>query len=169
MEEPTKVKLNLACGKMYLPGWINIDNKSMYDGNMKVDIEADILNLQWEKGTVDEIFLCHFLMYVHLTKLPDLLARWYDWLKPDGFITITTGDIKKIAKYILEHNDPEELNTRYGVRQLYGWETTAGHKWAWCFETLEPILREVGFKNIQVIASELHYDPIRDTCLTASK
>ena len=54
------MKLNLASGQMYLEGYINIDNASMYGGNMSVDKQADIFTLEWENNTVDEILLSHF-------------------------------------------------------------------------------------------------------------
>ena len=47
------MKLNLASGQMYLDGYINIDNKSMYYGNMKVDKEADVFTLECENNTVE--------------------------------------------------------------------------------------------------------------------
>ena len=58
------MKLNLASGQMYLDGYINIDNMSMYNGSMKVDKQADIFTLDWEDNTVDEIILSHFAMYI---------------------------------------------------------------------------------------------------------
>ena len=58
------MKLNLASGQMYLDGYINVDNKSMYHGNMKVDKEADVFTLEWENNTVEEIILSHFEMYI---------------------------------------------------------------------------------------------------------
>ena len=40
------MKLNLASGQMYLEGYINVDNQSMYHGNMNVDKVADIFELE---------------------------------------------------------------------------------------------------------------------------
>ena len=57
------MKLNLASGQMYLEGYINVDNQSMYHGNMNVDKVADIFELEWEDNTVDEIILSHFAMH----------------------------------------------------------------------------------------------------------
>jgi predicted SAM-dependent methyltransferase len=75
---------------------------SMYNGNMKVDKQADIFTLEWEDNTVDEIILSHFAMYIELNQMPYLLKRWYGWLKPGRKIIIETGNVKAIAKYILE-------------------------------------------------------------------
>ena len=94
------MKLNLASGQMYLEGYINIDNASMYGGNMSVDKQADVFTLEWENNTVDEILLSHFAMYIPLQEMPVLLKRWYKWLKPGGKILIETGNVKAIAKEI---------------------------------------------------------------------
>jgi predicted SAM-dependent methyltransferase len=126
------MKLNLASGHMYLEGYINIDNKSMYHGNMMVDKEADIFTLEWEDNTVDEIILSHFAMYIPYQEMEILLKRWLGWLKEGGKLIIETGNVKSIAQHILNNNDPSEINSSNGVMQLFGWETTAGHKWAWC-------------------------------------
>ena len=67
------MKLNLASGQMYLEGYINIDNMSMYDGSMKVDKQADIFTLEWEDNTVDEIILSHFKLE-HFSRALDALS-----------------------------------------------------------------------------------------------
>jgi predicted SAM-dependent methyltransferase len=109
------MKLNLASGQMYLEGYINIDNKSMYHGNMKIDKEADVFELEWEKDSVDEIVLSHFAMYIGYNDMGLLLKKWYSWLKKDGRIIIETGNVKAVAKHILESNIPAEINGSNGV------------------------------------------------------
>ena len=163
------MKLNLASGKMYLEGYINIDNMSMYDGNMKVDKQADIFTLEWEDNTVDEIILSHFAMYIELNQMNQLLKKWYGWLKDGGKIIIETGDVKAISKYILETDDPDLINGSNGVMQLFGWESTKGHKWAWCEQTLGMSLFEAGFKDIKTGRGYFHNNPIRDFLIIGIK
>jgi hypothetical protein len=163
------MKLNLASGQMYLDGYINIDNLSMYHGNMKVDQQADIFNLEWENNTVEEIILSHFAMYIGFKEMEILLRRWYGWLKKDGKIIIETGNVKSIAKHILDNNDPYEINSSNGVMQLFGWETTAGHKWAWCPETLGQLMINVGFKDIEAGDGYFHNNPKRDFLIVGTK
>ena len=67
------MKLNLASGQDYREGYINIDNKSMYHGYMEVDHEADVLTMDWEENTVEEILLSHFAMYIGLHEMQPLL------------------------------------------------------------------------------------------------
>ena len=163
------VKLNLASGQQYIDGYINIDNKSMYQGNMQVDREGDIFTLEWEDNSVDEILLSHFAMYIGLEEMPILLKRWYGWLKEGGKIIIETGNVKSIAKYILDNNDPDLINSSNGVMQLFGWQSTAGHKWAWCPETLAWELHKVGFKDLEAGGGHFHSNPERDFLIIGYK
>jgi len=163
------MKLNLASGQMYLDGYINIDNQSMYNGSMKVDKQADLFTLEWEENTVDEILLSHFAMYIGLEEMPILLKRWYSWLRQEGEIRIETGNVKSIAKFILENDNPELINSANGVMQLFGWQTTAGHKWAWCPETLADQLHLAGFKDIRYGDGVYHENPKRDFIILGNK
>ncbi len=162
-------KLNLASGMMYRSGYINIDDFSQYAGRMKADKMEDVKTLEWEDNSVEEIFVSHFAMYIHVLEMPILLKRWYGWLEKGGKIIIETGDLKKIAQNILNSNDPEVINGTNGVMQLYGWETTAGHKWAWCYETLAPLLFEAGFKEVGWTYGGTHENMERDITITAIK
>ena len=67
------MKLNLGSGSKRIPGYLNIDNASMYSGNMKIDINADIFTLHQENNTVEEIILSHFAMYINLKEMEMLL------------------------------------------------------------------------------------------------
>lgn len=163
------MKLNLASGQHYIPGYINIDNKSMYYGNMRIDKEADVFTLEWEDNTVDEIVLSHFAMYIGFKEMQVLLNRWHGWLKDEGKIIIETGNVKSIAKHILENNNPDEINNSNGVMQLFGWETTEGHKWAWCPETLGDLLFKAGFKEVEVGDGHFHNNPKRDFLIVGTK
>lgn len=162
------IKLNLASGQMYIDGYVNIDDQSMYSDS-KVDMKANIFSLRWPKGSVDEILLSHFMMYIHPDKAPLLLKRWFGWMKSGGIMIIETGDVKKIAKNILESSDANFINGDSGVSQLFGWGNTKGHKWAWCKETLELLLRDAGFIIVSSGNEGLHKRPDRDFNIICKK
>lgn len=166
MEET--IKLNLACGNDYREGYINIDNQSMFNG--KVDRRADVKGtLRFKKGSVSEILLLHFMMYITPEELPRLLDRWYGWLAHNGRLVIETGDLKKIAKTISLSDDPEIINGTNGVMQLFGINETKGHTWAWCYETLEPFFMKANFHNISRQDGGTHNRPERDITIVARK
>ena len=167
MEETTKVRLNLASGAMYLDGWENIDNKSQYNGNFSVDKDADIFILEYPENSVDEILLSHFAMYMTPKEMKVQALKWHTWLKIGGKLTIETSDIKKMAVQIISCENPDALNEI--IKGLYGEDTTIGHKWTWCRETLINILSEVGFKNFSTENGGLHGKPERDITIIAIK
>lgn len=154
---------------MYLEGYINIDNKSMYEGDMKVDREADILDLEWEEDSVDEILVVHFFMYIQRKDAIKYLKRWHSWLNPTGRIIIESGNVLSIARNLLNAETVEELEGDYGIKQLYGWDTTTGHKWAWCPKTMEHAMKAAGFKNITSVAGGYHQNLDRDFTTYGSK
>jgi hypothetical protein len=163
------MKLNLASGQMYLDGYINIDNQSMYHGDMKIDHVADVFTLEWENNTVEEIILSHFAMYIPYQQMSVLLKRWNGWLKKDGRLIIETGNVKNIAQFIVNNEDPDLINGPNGVMQLFGWETTAGHKWAWCPETLSQLMYNTGYHDIQVGEGYFHNNKTRDFLIVGIK
>jgi len=165
MEKVTKI--NLACGNDYREGYLNIDNQSMFQG--KIDRKANIFTLKWKENSLDEILLLHFAMYIDSLEMPLLLRKWNSWLKTGGKLIIETGDLKKIAGTIYQSTEPETINGTNGVMQLFGWANMRGHKWAWCYETLEPLLRQAGFTSISREDGGTHNRPERDITITAIK
>lgn len=167
MEKPTK--LNLASGEDYREGYINIDNGSMMSRKDGLDMLADIFTLEWPSDSVEEILLSHFAMYIHISVMPTVLKRWHTWLKKDGVLIIETGDMKKIARTVIDSTDPKIINGTNGVIQLFGWGHTVGHVWVWCEDTLRPLLEEVGFEITSVIDGGLHNRAERDFTIIAKK
>jgi len=165
--ETTPKKINLGSGKDYRDGYTNVDNLSMWKG--MVDVNADLKMLKYEGGDLDEILASHIAMYIDTIEMPILLKRWLGWLKEGGKLVIETGDLKKVAKIIAYSEKPEEINGTNGVMQLFGWAETKGHTWAWCYETLEPLLLATGFKKIERIDGGYHNRPERDITITAWK
>jgi len=168
-------KLNLACGKLYLDGYINIDNKSQYP-DCKVDIDADVFTLEFEENTIDEIIVSHFAMYImggqdsvdNPNQMRQQLTKWYSWIRPGGRIVMETANIKKVAEFILQCNDPWDLQSSKGLKQIFGWDNTYGHKWAWCPEILKPLFEEVGFKNVDIYEAMFH-SKSRDFIISGDK
>jgi len=158
MEKATKV--NLASGRMYMKGYLNVDNLSMNPGQ-KVDKKADVLKVSFKASQFNEVLVCHFLMYVTPSEARKLFKRCYKWLKPKGELIIETSDALRIAEMIL--SDPERVD------QMFGYGATAGHKWSWTAKTLKPLLKEAGFKRVVVSKGGLHNRPDRDITLICTK
>jgi predicted SAM-dependent methyltransferase len=169
MEE---VRLNLGCGNNYIPGMINIDNKSQYGGTFEVDQEADIFTLKWKNNSVNEILLNHVAMYIGLEEMPILLKRWHGWLKKGGRILLETGNLIEVCRHILSTNSLKEINGNDGVAQLFGHEFESGNlyaKWAWTPQTMDYMFKQAGFKNIKVGPGFFHRNPKRDFLIMGIK
>lgn len=162
-----KTCLNLGCGNDYREGWINIDNQSQFQG--KIDKKADFMTLKWKNNSVDEILANHIAMYITLEEMPKILKRWYGWLKKGGELTLETGNLYSICKQIIQAKTLGDLNGRDGVGQLFGLENTAGHKWCYTPETMIHLLKETGFKKIEVFPGFFHNNPARDFLIIANK
>lgn len=161
------IKLNLASGKDYREGYVNVDDLSMSEN--ECDLQADIKEMTWEYGTVDEILLSHFMMYVDTFEAPVLFNKFWRWLKPGGKLIIVTGDLKKVAQNILDSDNPSIINGTNGAMQLFGWANTKGHTWAWCYETLAPLLKDAGFEMAEVLHNSWKGRADRDITLTLIK
>lgn len=151
------MKLNLASGNMYLEGYVNIDDCSM--PTERVDMKADIFELIYKSRCIEDILVCHFMMYVdsHMARI--LFQRWFDWLIHGGILIIETGDFNKIIKKPMSE----------ALVYLFGWEETKGHKWSWSEDSLISLLKAVGFDIVKVSDGGFHNRPDRDITIIAKK
>ena len=165
MEKITEIKYNLACGKDYREGYINVDNGSMFTS--KVDIDADLNEFSISREEADTILVSHFVMYLTPQNAITLFERWNFGLKKGGQLILEMQDLKKLAKTILESKEASEINNQ--VVQFYGAGATRGHVWTWCEETLTPLLKYSGFTNIERFEGGLKNRLDRDFTLIATK
>lgn len=159
--------LNLGCGRDFRKSGegvrcFNIDNKQMYHGDFKVDIDADVFDLEWEDDTVDFILVNHFIQYVTPEKMEVLLKRWLGWLKEGGSIYIEAGDILNVCRNILNAKTVEELQGKDCIMQLYGIDDNIWNKWAWCPASLTSLMDKIGFKSLFTGGGYFHHNPNRD-------
>lgn len=156
------IGINIASGKEYRKGWINVDNKQMYHGEFEVDIEADVFDFDYVNNTVDVILVNHFIQYVTPDKMDILLRRWYGWLKDGGSIYIEAGNILRVCEYILKSRTIEELHGKNGIMQLYGIDDNIWNKWAWCPASLTQAMDKAGFRELFTGNGHFHVNPERD-------
>lgn len=138
------IKLNLASGKEYFEGFINIDNGSMFPDS-KLDININIFDLDYAENSISHIRLSHFVMYTRPHELKSLLQKFHSWLEIGGKMEIETADIKKICEAV---NDADlEKSYSHGLINLFGTETTSPHRWGWSPDTLMFVLYDAGFRE----------------------
>jgi predicted SAM-dependent methyltransferase len=118
-----KLKLNLGCGSLRPPGWINTDsslnanlqkipligksitkqfNKVEYGDTNMVYMN---LNKQWryKNNTVDIVYASHLFEHLTLRSASLFLKESYRCLKPGGTIRIVVPDLYKICKKYIQN------------------------------------------------------------------
>ena len=84
------MKLNLGCGGTKLEGWVNIDRNPGYEP----DVIADVRQLPFSDGEVEEIFASHILE--HFGYEENVLGEWSRVLCPGGRITVIVPDVESV-------------------------------------------------------------------------
>ncbi|HDR9474544.1 class I SAM-dependent methyltransferase [Burkholderia multivorans] len=75
------LKVNLGCGHIAMPEYINIDAREIPG----VDVVADVGGLPFDEGSVDEVFSSHLIEHFPQEELRRrLLPHWRSMLKPGG-------------------------------------------------------------------------------------
>ncbi len=105
-------------------------------------IEADIETLQFPDSSFDAIFCSSAI--VLFANIPTLLKRWYDWLKPGGFITFScyaetsfmTPTIRQVCEQVHQINLPN-------LHEPVGSEEKCHH-----------LLEAAGFSSINIITEQ---------------
>ena len=135
-------KLHLGCGKIRLPGYINVD---ILPGPA-VDCEADLRNLPYEAASADLIYSCAAIEHFGRREWIGVLEEWARVLKPGGLLRLSTSDFDSaVERYLERRNLPELLGLLIGgQKDSYDW-----HGMIFNFETLADGLRQAGFENVR--------------------
>ncbi len=98
------MKLNLGCGPIHLPGWINIDHEPKHNP----DIQLDVLNLaeHFEENSAGLVFGCHFLEHLEFPAgIEKCLGAILRVLKPGGVLRLVVPDLMKVARLYVGGDD----------------------------------------------------------------
>ena len=139
------VMLNLGCGGMTLPCFINIDATS----DWHIHYVRSVTNLRpFTNNSVDLIYVSHCLEHIQHHQVQSVLAEWYRVLRPDGILRLGVPDFNQLLKvYRLSGDDVEAIQ---GV--LMGGQTYAlnAHYTSFTCESLTKRLKDVGFREVRV-------------------
>ena len=154
--EPAKVeqarqgaglRLNLGCGHVPLPGYLNVDRRALPG----VDVVAEVDQLPFAKGELAEICSAHLLEHFPLEQLRrELLPYWVSLLRADGVFRAIVPDGANMARAFASQEYSFE-----NLRQVtFGGQDYDGdfHYNMFSTETLSELLREAGFTRIDVVA-----------------
>ncbi len=144
-----EVKLNLGCGKRYIPGFIHVD----LDDFPHIDYKSDVSDLSmFGDDSVDLIYSSHTLEYFDRVDVVNVLREWRRVLKPGGTVRIAVPDFEALAKVYAQYKDLNKI-----IGPLYGRiavKTPGGdkkfyHKTVYDFTALKTVLESCGFRNVR--------------------
>jgi glycosyltransferase involved in cell wall biosynthesis/predicted SAM-dependent methyltransferase len=143
------LRLNLGCGHIIMPDYINVDQREMPD----VDVISNINDLPFSEGSVSEIFSSHVIEHFSDFEIrKHILPYWYKLLNESGKIVIICPDAESmISEYIKGNYSWDNLR-----KVTYGGQDYGGnyHYNMFTPESLRQILLDTGFNNVNIIETK---------------
>ena len=140
------IRLNLACGEIIIPGWINVD---LYDSH--ADVKSDVSKLTFEDNYADEIWASHIIEHFHFFEAFDVLKEWLRVLKPGGKIMIETPDMLASCKKFVNGSEQDRVNL-YGHFFAQPWVGPGQvHKMLYTENQLRWTLEQCGYVKIKKV------------------
>jgi hypothetical protein len=136
-------RLNLGCGHIQFENFINVDGRELPG----VDVKAEVGNLPFEPGSVDEIFSAHLLEHFTQEDLKRrLLPYWISLLRPDGVFRAIVPD----GQAMLENLSKGDYSYDEFRTALFGGQDYEGdfHFNLFTPKSLSLLLSESGLVNI---------------------
>lgn len=135
-------KLHLGSGKVYIPGFTNVDIFT----SCRADEYADVTSLPYEKESFDLIYASHILEHVHRHMVVATLTHWRSLLRPAGKLRLAVPNFEAIAEWYTVNQD---LDSVMGL--LYGGQNYHLNRHTVAFDNwnLTRDLLKAGFTEVQ--------------------
>lgn len=153
----TELRLNIGCGHKIEDGWLNLD---IEPASSKVYYFNALNPLPIDDDAVARIHCEHFLEHLDSDQARSFLKECWRALRPKGSMRIIVPDLEKYIRAYASSDEEffRKLNRLGGSARVL--ETKGiicnqmcrmggGHKFAWDFETLALVGRQVGFSTIE--------------------
>ena len=135
-------KLHLGCGKVRIPGYINVDIQP----SDAVDVLCDIRELKFEAESFDLIYSCANLEHFGRREWKGVLKHWAGFLAPGGTLRISTSDFEACMARYQEARNMAELQGLLIGGQKDDWDW---HGIVFDFALLKEGLEEAGLTGIR--------------------
>jgi predicted SAM-dependent methyltransferase len=165
------VRLNIGCGAVTRPGWINVD----LDG--RADLRLDVRRpLPLREASVVEIYCEHLLEHLAFPgEVETVLQDWCRVLAPGGLLSVGVPETADVLQAYVSGDgryfdwcraqpwNPSWIETRLDQINFHFRQQGIGfgqdHRYAYDLETLSARLTEAGFVDIR----HRPFDPQRDS------
>lgn len=140
------LRLNLGCGHIPLEGYVNVDRRALPG----VDIVAEVDELPFGSGEVDEIFSAHLLEHFPQEELRRvLLPYFFDLLKEGGKLHAVVPDAEAMIREYSKGEYPYEKmrDVFYGAQDYDG----DFHFNMFTPESLTEMLKSAGLSDVRVL------------------
>lgn len=152
----TEILLNVGCGDLVQPGWVNID----FEPRPGAFFFNALDPLTIEDQRVKHIHAEHFLEHLEYEDAICFLGECYRVLKVGGTMRIVVPDAERYMRAYSSGDatffdrlkelggTAEPIPTKDAIcNQMF--RMGGDHRFAWDFETLEHVARKIGFKSIE--------------------
>jgi len=160
VRRPHGIKLHLGCGKIKLPGFVNIDHRH----TRATDFVCSVTKLPHLSNSVDVIESYHMIEHISHTKVRAMLQEWRRVLKPNGQLVIECPDFDRaIERY--QAGEEQRLMAIFGLHRFPG----DVHLFGYNFVRLKRLLEECGFESVTRHKTQDYHGPdgIRAECYKA--
>lgn len=135
-------RLHLGCGRIRLPGYVNVDIQP----HQSVDLCADLRALPFEPGSVDMIYSCAVIEHFGRREWQPVLAHWFSLLKPGATLRLSTADFAACCEHYRETGRVADLLGLIIGGQKDDWDW---HGMIFDFALMAEGLAAVGFHNVR--------------------
>lgn len=164
LEDGEPIRLNVGCGHIPHADKLNVDVRELPG----VDIIAGAENLPFDPGSVDLIYAAHLLEHFPRRYLLDvLLPHWKSLLKADGVLQLVVPD----SEAMLASHGRGEIDFATLTEVTFGKQDYDGdfHYAMYSPTTIADLLREAGFKHIEMLANDRINGDCREMEVQAGK
>ena len=149
------LKLNLGCGRNIKKGWVNVDLSS--EADLTLDLREP---LHMSEGSCERVYSEHFLEHLSYP-MPAIsfLSECFRVLEPGGELSLGVPDTEWPLKEYAGVQDrgyfelaAEKWHPAWCQTKLehlnFHFRDCGEHRYAYDFETLEKVLKSIGFENV---------------------
>lgn len=146
----SRMKLNIGCGDVKFPGWVNIDRS--FTADLVVDLRK---GLPFADNSAVFIYNEHFIEHVEVEEAQEIVKDFYRVLDNGGILRIATPDLDYLLEKYFEDwksqdwlSMPEFQFIRSKGQMINVSFRWWGHKYLFNEDDLRTIISNAGFKNI---------------------